>query len=434
MAAVSSSSVPFFSSGLGDLRDEDSVYQLVVSDNSSSDAPEEHAFRRRINLKTVPKTDAPALIFPSPDQRQINMCSLMHRFEGTKVGRLEAFGHLSEHFSTRLKFFAHALPAEPNKTISQLAAVFRLKQQDCQDSSRIPEESGKYLLGLPRVEGTPCMPVKIWTQYAEWWFCDNSEPGKEEEDKKKKDERYTKGRRRDILREWLLHRLPAGTSEEDIKPLLDAPPAVSTTPTADAILTEVALAAGGGCDVVTAACWLCEKKAQKGVVVQCGRGEVSQTLDGTSVSTVADFSEDITRSEQYYQGTDLVGRTQFLSKKEQLPFDYLFTAQDKKILAQGDVCAVVHHLESLRDGLIAKLNGHSVSAIHVVDAGGDILQIISPTRQERDVWNLILGMMVARSLCCKLVLAVVSPGLDGQSVWISDKTTEDTVGRADVEV
>merc|ERR1712118_16836 len=68
--------------------------------------------------------------------------------------------------------------------------------------------------------------------------------------------------------------------------------------------------------------------------------------------------------------------------------------------------------------------------IHVVDAGGDILQTVLQSRgtagacaqveprKERDVWNLLLALALQERFNCEVQLVVVAPGIDGQSVWL----------------
>eukprot|EP00397_Hematodinium_sp_SG-2012_P053444 GEMP01063796.1.p1 GENE.GEMP01063796.1~~GEMP01063796.1.p1 ORF type:complete len:346 (+),score=80.47 GEMP01063796.1:1-1038(+) len=337
---------------------------------------------RPIHVREVAQGQALERAFPHKAQR-INTCAMVRDFE-TKVAHCDVWERLNTTFTEHLDFFVDNLPAEPNKTISQLARALRIKDEH------------EYLLGLERVEGVPLMPVSVWTRYATWTFSRDY------------------GARHALLEKWLLQRLP----DADISALLASPQSATfaTNETMAAVNardgmgegrslaggenpTAVILAAGGGSDVVSAACWLQSKRSrcsdERGVVVQCGRGPLG-------IHACADFESELDRPEQFWCGMDLVGRMQYLSKQRSLNIAYAFAGQDK-----------------------------NVTRVEVVDTGGDILQITTDTRKERDVWTLILGLLVAISLKCEFSLTILSPGIDGQSAWVSEELAA-TIQREDL--
>eukprot|EP00397_Hematodinium_sp_SG-2012_P050928 GEMP01059419.1.p1 GENE.GEMP01059419.1~~GEMP01059419.1.p1 ORF type:complete len:375 (+),score=87.34 GEMP01059419.1:1-1125(+) len=366
---------------------------------------------RPIHVREVAQGQALERAFPHKAQR-INTCAMVRDFE-TKVAHCDVWERLNTTFTEHLDFFVDNLPAEPNKTISQLARALRIKDEH------------EYLLGLERVEGVPLMPVSVWTRYATWTFSRDY------------------GARHALLEKWLLQRLP----DADISALLASPQSATfaTNETMAAVNardgmgegrslaggenpTAVILAAGGGSDVVSAACWLQSKRSrcsdERGVVVQCGRGPLG-------IHACADFESELDRPEQFWCGMDLVGRMQYLSKQRSLNIAYAFAGQDKNVLAEGSMAEVLEHLLSLRNDLLTHVRSSQVTRVEVVDTGGDILQITTDTRKERDVWTLILGLLVAISLKCEFSLTILSPGIDGQSAWVSEELAA-TIQREDL--
>merc|ERR1719231_1165619 len=75
---------------------------------------------------------------------------------------------------------------------------------------------------------------------------------------------------------------------------------------------DIAIAAGGGSDVVTASAWLAHIGAPKGsLVFHPGRGKaegLGNSPDNLLIS-VPDLSEPIRKASQFYDGTDLLART-----------------------------------------------------------------------------------------------------------------------------
>jgi len=166
-------------------------------------------------------------------------------------------------------------------------------------------------------------------------------------------------------------------------------------------------------------------------VLQPGRARLEEL-----VSAVPDLAQELHDPKQFFEGTDLLGRTQYIAKRIGLEFEYFFLAQDKQILAKGSGAEVIAHMNSLADAVAAKL--HSLQAtcvrLHLIDAGGDVLQTIlagerdmgerhaslEHPRSHRDVWSLLLAMSLKLRLGCELELVVVAPGVDGDSVWLGD--------------
>merc|ERR1712224_9316 len=197
---------------------------------------------------------------------------------------------------------------------------------------------------------------------------------------------------------------------------------------------DIAISAGGGSDVVTASAWLAHIGALKGsMVFHPGRGKPAEfgcSPDDLLVS-VPDFTEPLRKGSQFYEGTDLLARTQHLAKSLGLDYNYYFLLQDKNILGSGSAQQVLDHMNALASSIAdaVKLRGRC-RRIHIVDSGGDVLttvlqacgvtgeeDLINP-RKERDVWNLLLALALQDRFNCQVQLVVVAPGIDGQSVWL----------------
>merc|ERR1719506_3585634 len=86
---------------------------------------------------------------------------------------------------------------------------------------------------------------------------------------------------------------------------------------------EIAISAGGGSDVVTATAWLAHTSSPKGsLIFHPGRGGKEDSTEMTK--EVPDHHDPLAEGKQFYAGTDLVGRTQYLSKQLGLDFSYRF--------------------------------------------------------------------------------------------------------------
>merc|ERR1712124_5521 len=97
---------------------------------------------------------------------------------------------------------------------------------------------------------------------------------------------------------------------------------------------------------------------------------------------------------QFYEGTDLAGRTSFLSKSLGLDFNYFFLFQDKNLLSSGTVTQVLGHMNALADGIATTLaKFERCRKIHLVDSGGDVLVTVLTTivtsQDETDCMNSI---------------------------------------------
>lgn len=199
---------------------------------------------------------------------------------------------------------------------------------------------------------------------------------------------------------------------------------------------EIAISAGGGSDVVTSTAWLAHTGAPKGsLVFQPGRGKPADFNLSPSEHLVEaqDLAEPLSKGRQFYEGTDLLARTQHLAKSLGLDYKYLFLLQDKGILGSGSEKQVLEHMNKLADSIAEAVKRVGrCRRIHLVDAGGDVLMTVLQTcgvtgqdyqdavepRKERDVWNLLLAMALQERLACQVQLVVVAPGIDGQSVWL----------------
>merc|ERR1712113_1168082 len=148
---------------------------------------------------------------------------------------------------------------------------------------------------------TPFMPFAVWTNAAIFGFSHSVEGNAS---------RWMQG---------LLHdatmRLAGGafkSGDQGLAPGLPPPEEAAS----DTVI-EIAIAAGGGSDVVTATAWLAHIGAPSGsVVFQPGRGKPQDYSIGAREVLVPcpDVTEPLSRQKQFYEGTDLVGRTQYLAK------------------------------------------------------------------------------------------------------------------------
>jgi len=199
---------------------------------------------------------------------------------------------------------------------------------------------------------------------------------------------------------------------------------------------EIAISAGGGSDVVTATAWLAHVGAPKGsLVFHPGRGKPAEfgCSQNDLLVSVQDFCEPLSKGSQFYQGTDLLARTQHLAKSLGLDYSYFFLLQDKEILGTGGAQQVLDHMNALSSSIAEAVKRFGqCRRIHLVDSGGDVLmtvlqssgvpgvahQDVVEPRKERDVWNLLLALALQERLNCQVQLVVVAPGIDGQSVWL----------------
>merc|ERR1712224_1092490 len=199
---------------------------------------------------------------------------------------------------------------------------------------------------------------------------------------------------------------------------------------------DIAISAGGGSDVVTASAWLAHIGALKGsLVFHPGRGkpeEFGHAPDDLLVS-VSDFTEPLSKGSQFYEGADLLARTQHLAKSLGLDYNYFFLLQDKNILGSGSARQVLDHMNALASNIADAVKRFGrCRRIHIVDSGGDVLLTVLQTcgvtgndndkeiepRKERDVWNLLLALALQERFDCQVQLVVVAPGIDGQSIWL----------------
>jgi len=405
------------------LQTKDTVLQLVVDEaldeKTQSSEGLEDTNNPEIKVKKTDKQAALDAAFPPGKlstehslrrsrvrrQERLNIYGLLRKFLESEYVELKSWERFSSEFEKALEYFVTKLPAPASKTISQLLAALGINKK----------YENEYLIGLGRPDGTPVMPVAVWTREAELTLPDkNNDSG-----------------RKDLLKKWL-ERLP-GITEEDLDLIFRSKKDNSSEPSAsdrasatgdakeDPEEVRLVIAAGGGSDVVTAAC-LCAHKQAPCVVVQPGRFHDKDGNHVNAIFKVEDYAAAL-KPEEFYEGTKLVGRTHFLSLDPKMGFpklDFLFMAQNKKVLSTDPTKDVVELLVLWREGIVEELKDKKVTHVDIIDAGGDIILITENTRGERDVWNLILGLMVARELNCDMSLVLVSPGVDGQSVWLND--------------
>lgn len=400
---------------------------------------------RRMNVDPIDIEKAIEMVCPA-GQSRLNLATIFARFveqPGTALQRwtplkgLISWSALQGRFEYILEHFVRHLPCGADKTISQmLTAIFeRGREPNRKEGSTI--DQGTYLMGVLRhTSTTPFMPFSIWTHAAIFCFSHSIEQNAS---------RWLQS----LLKDNSLNvrRGSFSTGSTDVQ--LSAPEVAS-----DDKEIEIAIAAGGGSDVVAATAWLAHVGAPEGsMVFQPGRGKAKDygLPEKDILVPIKDKEEPLTKGKQFYEGTDLAERTSFLSKSLGLAFKYFFLFQDKNLLSTGTVMQVLEHMNALADGIAATVSKYGrCRKIHLVDSGGDVLVTVLTTivtsqdekdcinqekmkpeverdavdpRKERDVWNLLLAMALQERFNsvvhgATVQLVVMAPGIDGQSVWL----------------
>jgi len=280
-----------------------------------------------------------------------------------------------------------------------------------------------YLMGVLRhKDNTPFMPFGLWTHAAVFGFARSVENN------------ASNWLQSLLCNNKLVIRQGSFSDTEQTAPAIFAnrQEAAEDAPFDEQI--EIAISAGGGSDVVTATAWLAHTGAPTGsLVFHPGRGKPADfgCSQDHLVASVQDFKEPLSKGSQFYEGTDLLARTQHLAKSLGLDYKYFFLLQDKNILGSGSVQQVLEHMNALASSIAETVKRvGQCRRIHIVDTGGDVLMTVLQScgvtdqshqvepRNERDVWNLLLALALQERFDCQVQLVVVAPGIDGQSIWL----------------
>lgn len=361
-------------------------------------------------------------------QLRLNLATVFHRFEEqpgtvlrqwTPLKELVSWSALQGRFEYVLEHFVRHLPCGADKTISQiLTAIFERGRNPADHRYHLDDTT--YLVGVLRHKATtPFMPFSLWTHAAVFDFAHSVENN------------ATKWLQSLLCNNKLVVRKGAFDTDAEQTAWATCPNLQEASNDEE---IEIAISAGGGSDVVTATAWLAHTGAPKGsLVFHPGRGKPAEfgcNSDDLLVS-VPDFTEPLSKGSQFYEGTDLLARTQHLAKSLGLDYEYFFLLQDKNILGSGSAQQVLDHMNALASSIADAVKRYGrCRRIHVVDAGGDVLMTVLQAhgvtsgdkqvepRKERDVWNLLLALALQERFACQAQLVVVAPGIDGQSVWL----------------
>jgi hypothetical protein len=382
-------------------------------------------------MEVVPFDLEEALPHICPEGKpRLNLATAFRRFEEepgtvlhqwTPLKELVSWSALQGRFEYVLEHFVRHLPCGADKTISQVLTALFERGRSQSEYSRCPLNNSTYLMGVLRHKATaPFMPFGLWTHAAVFGFSASVENN------------ASKWLQSLLCNNKLVVRRGSFSDSEQTQPCLENAQEAACHEPCEEI--DVAIAAGGGSDVVTASAWLAHVGALKGsLVFHPGRGkpaELGHSPDNLLVS-VPDLSEPISKGSQFYDGTDLLARTQHLAKSLGLDYNYFFLLQDKNILGSGSAQQVLDHMNALASSIADAVKRFGrCRRIHIVDSGGDVLttvlqacgpageeQLVNP-RKERDVWNLLLALALQDRFDCQVQLVVVAPGIDGQSIWL----------------
>jgi len=334
----------------------------------------------------------------------------------TPLKELVSWSALQGRFEYVLEYFVRHLPCGADKTISQILTAIFERGRNLPEHRRCPLQDTTYLVGVLRHKATaPFMPFGLWTHAAVFGFAHSVENN---------------------ASKWLQSLLCNNRLFVHKGSFSDSE--LTTQPSSSANMQEapfdteidIAISAGGGSDVVTATAWLAHIGAPKGsLVFHPGRGTPATPND--LLLSVPDFTEPLSNGKQFYEGTDLLARTQHLSKSLDLDYNYFFLLQDKNILGTGSAQQVLDHMNALASNIAEAVKRFGrCRRIHIIDSGGDVLMTVLQAsgvtgqsedvdpRKERDVWNLLLALALQERFDCQVQLVVVAPGIDGQSVWL----------------
>eukprot|EP00746_Dinoflagellata_sp_MGD_P151322 gnl/MRDRNA2_/MRDRNA2_82963_c0_seq2.p1 gnl/MRDRNA2_/MRDRNA2_82963_c0~~gnl/MRDRNA2_/MRDRNA2_82963_c0_seq2.p1 ORF type:complete len:520 (-),score=86.76 gnl/MRDRNA2_/MRDRNA2_82963_c0_seq2:28-1587(-) len=395
-------------------------------------------------MEIIPLDVQEAVKIVCPDGKErLNLAAVFKRFEeqpGTVLRRwtplkeLVSWSALQGRFEYILEHFVRHLPCGAEKTICQiLTAVFERGRSE-NGHRKFKLEDTTYLVGVQRhTATTPFMPFGLWTHAAVFDFAHSVE-----NNASKWLQSLLSSKTMQVRQGSFADSSQNLTEYNDQKEVSEAPEATSVD--VESVI-EIAIAAGGGSDVVTATSWLAHMGAPKGsLVFHPGRGKPASPNE--LLVSVPDFPDPLSKGKQFYEGTDLLARTQHLAKSLGLDYDFYFLLQDKNILGSGSPQAVLDHMNALAQGIAdAVKHKGQCRRIHLVDSGGDVLLTVLQSaglhaldqlepRKERDVWNLLLALALHERFDCPVHLVVVAPGIDGQSVWLGPQPeTSDTLSQ-----
>jgi hypothetical protein len=200
-------------------------------------------------------------------KRRLNLATVFRRFEQepgtvlhqwTPLKELVSWSALQGRFEYVLEHFVRHLPCGADKTISQILTALFERGRAHSENNRCRLNNSTYLMGVLRHKATaPFMPFGLWTHAAVFGFSLSVENN------------ASKWLQSLLCNNKLVVRQGSFSSSEQA-----VHPCEENSQEAPFEEIDVAIAAGGGSDVVTASAWLAHVGALKGsLVFHPGRGK-----------------------------------------------------------------------------------------------------------------------------------------------------------------